>query len=77
MFDNQNPSSPVHWAFGTLTNSGGTLSMTHSPVEHHSVACQRALGARSNIVIDVLVCKLQTDNQAVDILNAIAANVTH
>jgi eukaryotic-like serine/threonine-protein kinase len=75
--DNRNPAEPTHWTFGQLTNSGGTLSMTHAPEEHPLVGCQRALSARSNIVIDVLACKIQADNQAVDILNAIAANVTH
>ena len=51
--------------------------MTHFAEEHRFAVCQRALGARSNVVIDVLACRIQADNQAADILNAIAAKVPH
>jgi len=70
-------SQVAHWTFGKLTNTGGTLSMTHFAEEHRFAVCQRALGARSNVVIDVLACRIQADNQAADILNAIAAKVPH
>ena len=67
----------VSWTFGTLNNSGGTVSLTHFAKEHQFAACQHALTARSNVVIDVLGCHVGVDQQGVDVLNAIAAKVPH
>jgi hypothetical protein len=39
------------------------------------LSCQHAFSVRINVVIDVVACRLQADNQAVDILNAIATKV--
>jgi eukaryotic-like serine/threonine-protein kinase len=38
--------------------------------------CQRALAARNNVVIDVDLCRDNVANQAVDIVNAIAAKIS-
>jgi eukaryotic-like serine/threonine-protein kinase len=65
----------IHWTFGTLNNSGGTVSLTHFAQEHQMVVCQHAVTARSNVVVDVVACQLGLDNQGVDILNAIAARI--
>jgi hypothetical protein len=37
--------------------------------------CQRALGVRSNIVIDVMACRIGVDQQGVDILKQIATKI--
>jgi serine/threonine protein kinase len=75
--DSTGTGQPGRRTFGTLTNTGGTLSMVHSPADRRQTVCQRAVTARNNVVVDVVACRIDGTNQAVTILNAIAANVTH
>jgi serine/threonine-protein kinase len=63
------------FTFGPLTNTSGVLSMTQTSVDNPIWGCQRALTARSNVVIDIRACRPDTTNQAVDILDAIAAKI--
>jgi eukaryotic-like serine/threonine-protein kinase len=63
------------WVFGPLANTDGTLSMTQVQEGGNGWGCQRALAARNNIVIDVLACHDDVSNQAVDIVNIVAAKV--
>ena len=37
--------------------------------------CQRALAMRNNVAIDISACRYDIANQAVDILNGIAAQI--
>jgi hypothetical protein len=69
------PRTPRLFTFGPVTNTGGILSMTQISVDNATFGCQRALAARSNVVIDVRACRPDTTSQAVDILDAIAAKV--
>jgi hypothetical protein len=63
------------FTFGPVTNTSGVLSMTQTSVDNAIWGCQRALTARSNVVIDIRACRPDTTNQAVDILAAIAAKI--
>ena len=71
------PRTPRLFTFGAVTNTGGILSMTQTSVDNATWGCQRALAARSNVVIDIRACRPDTTNQAVDILDAIAAKIPH
>jgi hypothetical protein len=63
------------FTFGPVTNTSGVLSMTQTSVDNAIWGCQRALTARSNVVIDIRACRPDTTNQAVNILDAIAAKI--
>jgi serine/threonine-protein kinase len=71
------PRTPRLFTFGPVTNTGGILSMTQTSVDNAIWGCQRALAARSNVVIDIRACRTDTTNQAVDILDGIAAKIPH
>ncbi len=71
------PRTPRLFTFGPVTNTGGVLSMTQTSVDNAIFGCQRALAARSNVVIDIRACRPDTTSQAVDILDAIAAKIPH
>jgi serine/threonine protein kinase len=66
---------PQHWTFGPLANTDATLSMTHVVDMAGAAGCQHALAARNNIVIDVSACRSEVTNQAVDIVNLVAAKI--
>jgi len=68
-----NEPAPEHWGFGPLSDTGGTLSIKQIPPGANG--CQRGLTARNNVVIDVIACRFDITNQAVDVVNAIAARV--
>jgi serine/threonine kinase PknH len=64
-------------AVGPVSNTNGTLSATDSLVVGGNLpwACQRALTARNNVVIDVSTCSHNTTDQGVNIAHQIAAKV--
>ncbi len=69
------PRTPRLFTFGPVTSTGGILSMTQTSVDNAIFGCQRALAARSNVVIDIRACRPDTTNQAVDILDAIVVKI--
>jgi serine/threonine-protein kinase len=73
--------APQAWKFGPLTKSATAISMPqllNDPKATPSTGgCQRALAVRNNVVADVWACRLGLSNQAVDLANAILANVPH
>ncbi len=69
------PPTPQRWTAGPLTDSDGTLSMTQQLQEGGGMACQRALATRNNVAIDIVACRYDVTNQAVNLLNAIAARI--
>ena len=71
------PRTPRLFTFGPVTNTGRILSMTQTSVDNAIWGCQRAVAARNNVVIDIRACRPDTTNQAVDILDAIAAKIPH
>jgi len=66
---------PQHRALGPLINTNGALSMTSVLQESAGRGCQRVLGARNNIVIDVSVCRQDVTTQGIDFFKAIATKV--
>jgi eukaryotic-like serine/threonine-protein kinase len=71
------PPSPQLWTAGTPADTGGTLTMTQEMKAGRGMGCQRALAVRNNVAIDISACRYDVTNQAVDILNAIAAKIPH
>jgi len=62
------------WTGGPVSNTNGTLTAT-STRQGTDWACQRALTARNNVVIDVSACSHNTTDQGVSVTLQIAAKV--
>jgi serine/threonine-protein kinase len=69
------PPTPQRYTVGSLTSTDTTLSMTTTLEDVAGAGCQRALTTRNNIAIDVVACRFDVTNQAIDIVDAIAAKV--
>lgn len=74
-FDLPLPDATPHLTFGPLSNKDGVLEITTSKDDGTGFGCQHAVTARSNVVIDVDVCRVDVNNQAVDLMNAIAKKI--
>jgi serine/threonine protein kinase len=61
------------WSAGPVSTSNGTVSVTSRKTD--GWACQRALMARNNVVIDATGCAFSTTNQGISIADQIAAKV--
>jgi hypothetical protein len=66
---------PVTWALGELVATDTTLSIMHTLAGGDGFACQRAMGVRSNVIIETLWCGFDTTNQAGEVVTKIAAAV--
>jgi serine/threonine-protein kinase len=75
----ENFKTAVHLTFGPLVNTDGIVSMVQSSpdMSTNNLGSQRALAARGNVVIDVAISRPDVTNEAVDVLNAIAAKIPH
>jgi eukaryotic-like serine/threonine-protein kinase len=71
------PPTPQRWTVGTPADTDGTLTTTQEMQGGRGMECQRALAVRNNVAIDISACRYDVTNQAVDILNAIAAKIPH
>lgn len=71
------PKELQHRSFGPLTHSGPTLAIVSTLDGNTHLGCQHALAVRNNLAIDVAACRVDTANQGVDVLNAIAAKIPH
>ena len=69
------PPMPQLWTAGTPADTDGTLTMTQTLKDGWGMECQRALAMRNNVAIDISACRYDIANQAVDILNGIAAQI--
>ena len=69
------PPTPQLWTAGTPADTVGTLTMTQTLKDGGGMECQRALAVRNNVAIDISACRYDIANQAVDILNGIAAQI--
>jgi eukaryotic-like serine/threonine-protein kinase len=67
--------TPKNFTFGPLTTPDGNLAMTFTALGRSSAGCQRALGVRNNIIIDVAASGFNIGNHGLDMLNAIAAKI--
>jgi hypothetical protein len=66
---------PLRVEVGPLIRSNDTVALTEVIENSSGLGCQRALAARSNVIIDVAACRDDTTNQAVDLLQAIAGKI--
>jgi PknH-like extracellular domain len=73
--DRDHPSQ--HRTFSPLTNTGGTLAITHTLDGTLHLGCQHSLAVRNNLAIDVAGCRIDVTNQGGDVLNAVAAKIPH
>ncbi|MDT7767456.1 MAG: serine/threonine kinase PknH [Mycobacterium sp.] len=64
------------WTFGDLVGDAPKISQLDSQEDGRGWACQHALSAVSNVVIDVRACGFQITDQASRIADEIAANAT-
>ena len=69
------PNPTQHRTFGQLSTTAGTLAIASTLDGSLHEVCQHALTVRNNLAIDAAVCRIDTTNQGVDLLNAIAAKV--
>jgi serine/threonine-protein kinase len=66
---------PTQQTFGSVESvDDQTIALPNS--HPGGFTCQRALGARNNIVIDVLACRIGVVHQGVDILKQIATKIS-
>jgi hypothetical protein len=63
------------WTVGELTSANSTFAATSTRQDGNSWACQRALTARNNVVIDTGACSHNITDEAVNIASQIAAKV--
>jgi hypothetical protein len=63
----------VHFTVGPVSTNNGTVTATAT--RSGGMACQRALTARNNVVIDATGCSFHTTEQGVSIAEQIAAKV--
>jgi hypothetical protein len=68
--------TPSNWLVGTATDRDGMLSITNTQEGGGGWQCQRALTARSNIVIDIRSCGENRTEQAIGIAARMAERVT-
>ena len=66
---------PVTWSLGESAATDTMLTIRQTLDGVDGFACQRAMGARNNIIIDTLWCGFDTTNQAAEVVAKIAAAV--
>jgi eukaryotic-like serine/threonine-protein kinase len=69
------PPTPQLWTAGTPADMDGTMTMTQTLKDGGGMQCQRALGVRNNVAIDVSACRYDIAEQALDIVHGIAAKI--
>ncbi|HEY1840289.1 MAG TPA: serine/threonine-protein kinase PknH/PknJ [Mycobacterium sp.] len=69
------PPTPQLWTAGAPADADGTMTMTQTLKDGGGMQCQRALAVRSNVAVDVSACRYDVANQALDIVNGIAAKI--
>jgi serine/threonine kinase PknH len=64
------------WTFGPLVGDAPKIALLKTKEAGNGLACQRALGAVSNVVIDVMACGYNISDQARQTVDKIAAKAT-
>ncbi len=67
---------PIRWAVGNLAGDVPTITLLHTQEGAGGWACQRALTAVSNLVLDVNACAQKISDQARQIADKMAAKAT-
>ena len=65
----------LRWSVGPVSTVNGTISATTSEQSKTGWACQRALTASNNVVIDVAACSYKTTDEGISIAGQIGAKV--
>ena len=69
------PNKIFHWNFANPTGAPPKITQVHTQL-HGGRACQHALSAVSNVVIDVVACGASITNEAGQVADQMAAKVT-
>ncbi len=69
------PAASVRYTMGKPATVDGVVYMREAREGGNGWGCERAIGARNNVVIDLMVCRYDPANQAVEAVKAIAAKV--
>lgn len=68
-------SATVRYTFGSPSTEDGVLSMREAREDGNGWGCERAVGARNNVVADTMVCRYDPAGQAVAVARAILDRV--
>ncbi|MCV7225515.1 sensor domain-containing protein [Mycolicibacterium komossense] len=63
-----------HWQFEGISSVDGTISQTTRQSDSDGWSCQHALGAVDSFVLEASACGISLQEEAVDIVHALAAN---
>ena len=69
------PPTTVRYTFGSPVTTDGVVSLRETREGGNGWGCERAITARNNVVVDVMVCRYDPTNQATAAVNAIAARI--
>jgi serine/threonine-protein kinase len=69
------PPTSVTYTFGKPSTKDGVVSMRETREGGNGWGCERAVGARNNVVADIMVCRYDPAGQAVAIINAVLGRV--
>ncbi|MET0701998.1 MAG: sensor domain-containing protein [Mycobacterium sp.] len=64
-----------NWQFEGISSVDGTISQTARQIDSDGWACQHALGAVKSYILETSVCGLALKDEAVSIVDRLAANV--
>ena len=67
--------APHTYTFGKPSTKDGVVSMRETREGGNGWGCERAVGARNNVVADIMVCRYDPAGQAVAIINAVLGRV--
>ncbi|MEZ0362735.1 sensor domain-containing protein [Mycobacterium sp. pUA109] len=75
-FTNHDPDGdPAEWEFGAVDTTDSTLVVNQTQLHTNGWSCQHAMRATNNVIIDVLACKMNGDDEAKTIVNDIDAKL--
>lgn len=67
--------TPPKWTIGDVVQSGAVTTMVRRPDDSKRWACSRFMAAKSNAVVDGLMCSYDIADRPVQITNAILAKI--
>lgn len=66
----------VTWALGEVKDANDILNISETQEGGNGYSCQRSLGVRSNVVMDIRACGYDVTDQGTKIADKIAENIT-
>jgi PknH-like extracellular domain len=67
----------THWSFRNFSQTKTKIVQSRTQDSDNSWGCQHALSTVSNLVVEVVACSLQANDQASQIADEMIANATH